>query len=708
MNRLFLLAFLGLVISGVSCSKRDSLNETGPDGKDVVPIKLVLESSASVTLGFGETALIRVRALYLDDQPAANAQVDFAIVGTAGGSSLLVGAARAGTDGRVQNQVAAGADKTTYDVVISAAGATAIKVRVQVDGIYEGGLRVRFTYAGLVTLGDIITRVHASAPCATLDLGNPPVVLAQTIANLVTAPQPTFQGLTEGLTYTVTATALGPTGQPVALGCVVSPPIVGRSTVQATVALSLMPESLVGTYDFGTRLHADEALPGQIGAVINELNGFFLDPANTLADYLVYYAVDLTGGDPTNPTELAEMEDDLGDAWTIFAVAFLGINDPDVDNDGKRLDDAVQLALLDQAPAWVETGLTAGGDITELVKNLTVGGKLHVTSVDGQGNFAGDWGWGDFVLQWRYGQGCALNDTCCGKRRFTASELGLAAVGADFTGTAVLRNVPGKIEYDFDVPAHKVELQIGNILLVGIEQLVLPPLTGENTLEGAAEAMFGCAAYPTETDPVICGCVRAGAWIDDNLGLGQPGLGEQLCHAAIDAAVGALEQQLLAITWNGSEDSYLMMSIDAILSDSDLDLQTDKLVGATAGTLYVDLDTAAFSGDITAELEAELCAADGDCAAYAACRPRQDVLDPCEGRLVCGLAVGSRIAGQTCTADNQCRSGTCLPAATGVPRTCLTVCEVSGDCGAGLSCVDDGATVTIATGRTMTVDACGP
>ncbi len=57
----------------------------------------------------------------------------------------------------MQNQIAAGADKTTFDVMISV-GDVSEKVTVAVDGDYDGSLRVRFQYTGLVTGGNTFLR----------------------------------------------------------------------------------------------------------------------------------------------------------------------------------------------------------------------------------------------------------------------------------------------------------------------------------------------------------------------------------------------------------------------------------------------------------------------------------------------------------------------------------------------------------------------
>ena len=138
----------------------------------------------------------------------------------------------------------------------------------------------------------------------------------------------------------------------------------------------------------------NEALPGTTGQIIANLDAFFSDPAQFLADQIVLQVANQTGSDP------ATVEGTLTLAWWTYAL-LNGIN-PDTDGDGQvALADAVTYGLLDRLPAWAVTGLNLGGDITSLITNMTVGGKLAISSVDPTGHLVGHWDWSEFLFRWR-------------------------------------------------------------------------------------------------------------------------------------------------------------------------------------------------------------------------------------------------------------------------------------------------------------------
>ena len=94
----------------------------------------------------------------------------------------------------------------------------------------------------------------------------------------------------------------------------VAPAIVAHSTVSSTVALTLRPTAVVGTYDFGSELHLDEALPGNIGSVVSDLENFFVDPANVLAAQLVKGVASVIG------MSESDVKAALSASWTLYAL----------------------------------------------------------------------------------------------------------------------------------------------------------------------------------------------------------------------------------------------------------------------------------------------------------------------------------------------------------------------------------------------------
>jgi hypothetical protein len=666
----------------VGCGS-DVLNGNG--GKtDLPPVKIIIESARALNLDFQEVAPIKVRVLNMDDSPAVEREIAFAIVGTAGGSRLALSTAKTDADGRITDNLTSGDDKTTYQVMVSEVTAETQAVDVTVDGIYKGELKIRFQYSGLIPLQEVSVRVHEGAlNCTVVDAVHPPVSVA---SGVVASPASvaSFTGLRDGVIYTATATARGRSGDAAATGCVVAPVILGRSSVSVTMPLKLFPERFLGSYDFRTKLHTNEALPGSAGEIISDLNDFFLDPANLLADQLMTFVTAQTGV-----------------SRLVFESVLRVAGVTDADGDGGVIDDAIQTELLDSMPPWFADGLTVGGDVTSVVTNMTVGGKLQIVTVDAAGNFTGNWGWNDFLFTWRYGLGCNPSNACCpgGRHRYSGDDMHLEPVAAEFSGTLTQRANPSAIEYNMVVADHKLSIQYGRLLWFVLENVILPPLTDQNTLVGAIESLFGC----DPAQPTVCGCARVGAWIEDQVGIAN--VGTAICGSAIAAISAQFEMALTDLTWNGSDNSYFTMGIDGVLADADLDLRTDKITGGVSGKLHLDDSSSDFTGDLFGDIERRACLKDAVCTAYEACRAAVDVLDDCAARLVCMPRVGDRVAGQNCSAQSQCKSGVCL--GTGVTATCFTTCEQNADCPSALACGQEAADVTVTPTVSLTANACG-
>jgi hypothetical protein len=380
----------------------------------------------------------------------------------------------------------------------------------------------------------------------------------------------------------------------------------------------------------------------------------------------------------------------------------------DVNGDGRvTIGDAVQGAVIGNLPPWVTSGLMIGGDVTSIMTNLTVGGKLQIVTADAAGNFTGNWAWNDFLFTWRNGEvpACDITDACCDRHPYSGETIGLSPVEAAFTGTLTRRSNPSAIEYNMVVPDHKLSIEYGQLVWFVLENVILPQVTGvpNVTMPEAIELLFGC----DPVHPTVCGCDRVGAWIDDKLAwLGlPPGTGAPVCDLTVTAISEQFEQALVGLTWNGTETSYFMMGIEGVLADADLDLRTDKLTGGVSGKLYLDGSSSDFTGDLYGDMERRACLKDGVCTAYEACRAGVDVLNDCEGRLVCMPRVGDRVAGQNCSAQSQCKSGVCL--GTGATATCFTTCDQNADCPNALACGQLSVNITVTPTVVLTANACG-
>lgn len=691
--------------SALACSKDPLRSSDNPKGEDMRPVRLELQSPASVSLGFVQFADIKVKAVFADDgSPVRDRQINFVATGNPGGSTLTGASLVTDVNGTVQNRVTAGNSRTSFTIVVSTQNAAEVSVQIVVDGTYKGSLRVQYSYSEVIPLHDLTTRIHANAPaCSSINLSNPPANAGVKVAASSTG-HVLFENLNEGAIYTVTVSALGPGGNVVATGCKTAAAIPSGGTTTVTVPLDLGAPEFVGVYDFSTKLHTNEALPGELGQTIALIDRYLQDPANALAQDL--YAEAAAEGISQNAID--------------FALIFGGIDDDD--DDDMYLDDMLEAQVFTRLPQWMQDGITIGADVTNLMTNLTVGGSFEIKTASAAGaadtyDLTGRWEWHDFLFRWRLNQGCSMNDGCCGREQFSGEQLGIVPVGADFSGSAARdRGVTTHLEFDLNVPSHRLDLQYGKLVLALLNHVVFPSIAGQNSFACTMEALMGCDGPGTfvcgGASTGVCGCATVGAWLSDSTnGFISESIGTSICQVALLAAESEIEDRLEALTYNGDDDTYFMADIVGLISDSDKDLQTDVVDAGNVASLYVDASAnpvpTSFTGDMFAEIERTACTSDAACSAGNSCQVRRDVLDDCEGRTVCVPRVGPGAAGQACTQGSQCGTGVCIGATSTVQGKCFATCGSDSDCPGSMSCGIDAVDVSIGTAVSVSVNACG-
>ena len=137
--------------------------------------------------------------------------------------------------------------------------------------------------------------------------------------------------------------------------------------------------------------------------------------------------------------------------------------------------------------------MSIGGDVTDLVNNLRVGGKMDIINATAEGQLSGNWGWDDFLFTWRYGQECDFTNTCCGRTTYSGAEVGLEPVAADFSVRrcrSASEAGDTELAFDLSIDEHRLGLQYGTIILFTLNEFVLPELTGQDNLACAAESLF--------------------------------------------------------------------------------------------------------------------------------------------------------------------------------------------------------------------------
>lgn len=699
-----------LAIPLAACGKDDKLNGAGdPSGLDRPnrAVALTIETPQTISLGLEEPTAIVARVTYVDDgAPAEGRPVKFSISGNSGGASIP-SSVTTGQDGRVQNQLTTGTNRTTFSVVVTTPQADGQgsdprqEIVVDVDGTYRGKLQVKFTYAQPVAVGQISTRIHqGSLNCPGVTWPTQPAGVATQMATGV-ADQPIFESLTEAQVYTVTASALGLGGNQVAVGCAVAPAIIGRGTVQVTVPLNLRPVKIVGEYDFGARLDLADALPNQVATIVDEVADFFDNPAQFLAEKLEAVLMN----------QLNMSQSTVRGMFLTYA-SFSGNPAYQTTNQLTAIEDVVRVELLNRAPAWVNSGLTIGGDLTDLLESFTAGGTLEIEEATPTGAISGNWNWSKFMFQWRLNQGCDVSNACCGREIYDGDDL--EPVGAEFEGTITRdTTVTDRIQYNLHINEHRLNIQYGNIIVFVIERIVLQAITGQSSFACAAESLFGCngsgsfvcGSANNNIAGNECGCGRVGAWLANTISIGglNQGAGASVCQLAVNGASSLGIGLLNDLAFGGVDNGHMTMTVDGIMADADKNLSTDLIEAGIAGNLVISTyPSGDFDGEMTADVARTACVSDGGCQAFETCQPKAHVLNDCAGRQVCVQRVGAKVGGQVCSNNNQCESGVCLAS-----HKCLEICEADTDCASGLSCGDTQILVPLSSEVSVPVFACG-
>lgn len=701
-------AMLVLLLAS-ACSEQEVLSDPGaPAGIDVPTrdVELLLETPSPMSLLFEERANVIARLVYVDNgNPVGQRPVSFALSGDTAGVTLGIQSATTGPDGRVSNSISAGVLRADLQILLSTTqrdGTVLTQyVDVVIDGVYRGGLRVGFEYSDVVPLPELHTRLHQGAlDCDTLRFSALPPSLAEKFSTNVDGTI-LFQSLEESKFFTLSVEAKGPAGNTVAYGCQISDSIVGRSVVQATVPLKLEMVDLTGAYDFSTTMHLNETLPGIAGLVVDEVGNFFHDPAELMLRYLGLSLQQYVGLDPT-----------YWDMALLLAATAAGYSASDFESNEHMVAQFIYDGLLDRLPEWADDGMSIGGDVTDLVNNLQVGGIMNIASSQADGQLNGGWDWDDFLFTWRYGQDCDFTNTCCGRTTYSGQEMGLAPVGAQFEGKATARPVEAgasEITFDLSIDEHRLGLQYGSIILFALQEFVLPELTGQDNLACAAESLFGCedgGEFVCGGQNIgVCGCDRVGEWLAGGLSGFvdlDPSMGSAVCDMAIVGVSTYLENQMQELAWYGTSDGYLMMSVDGTISDTDLDLKADTIIAGALGSLNLGSVQTGYSSDVFGDMQRVACIRDEDCEASQTCQARRQVLDACAGRQVCAQRIGEKSGGQTCDRNDQCASGSCLESG-----ICFAACESDNDCDGALSCLTDFTVIAIDDTATLPVNACG-
>jgi len=460
--------------------------------------------------------------------------------------------------------VAGEVGEVLYTTELSGEDAEPAVLDIDVHDPPAGTLKVKLQYDGPITIKNVKVRVlHGFKTCADYNPVHPWVEGLdgeKTVTGVDSVP--TFSPLLTAETYLVFATAeKKDSGHLAASGCTdavhIKPDEQGETVV--TLNLYVLTLNPAGTYDTVNHFDFTDAIPGQAGEIISFVVDLFYDPGKIIIDLIKELIAQYVG------------------SW-ITDIAFSLFED--------ALADVVTNWLLNNSPDFIQDFFVVGQDLVQIVKNVELTSLLVLSKLTNDYYFQGIQNWVGINLYWKLG--CDPDDPGydeCGKYPFSLEELQDSDVPIDliqgqFTG--MIANYDNLI-----IDTHKIDLNYGKLILFVINEILLPAISGYNSLEDLLYSIIDCQSV---ADGIIGDVLSAIGIDEDDV--------EGACTSVVSFIVSPIEELISGLTF----DSKLRIHGKCIMLDEDDDLLVDRLLeGRWWGHVEMGGDEGAeFEGDFEA------------------------------------------------------------------------------------------------------------
>lgn len=263
--RSFLL--VGVMACSAACGGEDMVASAMLAPNDQAPTtSLVIQDSAGIDVVAGTTQALRVRYVGLpNQQPLADAVVEFGLTGAADGASLQSALATTDAHGFAEMTLVAGGTVAAFRVRASAEGATPVYFDVNVVAAQRPALTIDVTYDGQRPIETRSVSILDNMKCEQFAQRNNSADVK--VAYMVAAPEQSIdykEQLGAGRTYAVVAWGSDATNSKLATGCVAFTAPVTDDADQAAVTLTVplhdLKLDLAARYAVSLTLDAHAAL----------------------------------------------------------------------------------------------------------------------------------------------------------------------------------------------------------------------------------------------------------------------------------------------------------------------------------------------------------------------------------------------------------------------------------------------------------------
>jgi len=461
----------------------DELPVAGVSGDPSRPSTRVLVAAGDTEKTVPINGEVELGVLLFDQDGAmvTGEMVSFEIIDDAGEATLAAGRTLSDMNGFARVNFYAGPDVRDYQVEVRhAEAAQVVRFEISALDLPSGDLRVRFDYQGPVELDQLeVYLVPRPTWCDAPYYLAPPdeVVLSQNGLSVHDSFE--ARGLLAGERFAVVARArTAQSGSLAAAGCTGDIRINEDESRQVTVSLLLLPLDPSGNYEVINHFDFTDAIPGQVGEVINNLVRFF--------------------GDANNEREIGGIIFDVVDRLAREAAGSIGGLVIDlirgwVEDDLNRL---INEYIDNDGPEWLRDFFTIGTDLISVVSNMEVISEINLTKARSDGTFDGSQNWIGLAFYWRLPCDDAPPEDECGRYAFTMDDVvenasGINLVFGQFTGRIHSYN-QGVINL------HNMDLQYGRLILFVLNQIILPEIAnGATSISDALLHLANCPGFAT-------------------------------------------------------------------------------------------------------------------------------------------------------------------------------------------------------------------
>ena len=522
-----------------------------PDGENYADAEemtreIILLHDLSVPEQVIVTQELPIRAKLLDyelDGPASNALVQYTIVENDGEGDATLSSYQAYTDADGEVVITFRSNfksQVNYTVELFSEGAQPVYLDIYVTDVPRGDIRVDVAYEGPIPIKNVHVRLlPGNFSCGQFKATNVPggVLGDATLLGLGGDDSVAFDNLPADQKFTIVATALSPNDSLAAAGCVDGVLVMPGTENKVTMTMYLLVLNPAGYYDTTNIFDFTDAIPGELGELIDSVVLLFNNPGKFLIDQVKGLVANFIG----------EVVTDI--AFSLFEDALANI---------------VTDWMLNESPDWIQDIFIVGQDLTQIVNNLELQATLIISKLSNDYYVQGVLLWDGIVLYWKLGcpkDGEPGFDPECGKNEFTLedfqnTEFPMDIVEGKFTG----------LIHDFDqldIDNHTIKISYGKLIIFVLNEMILKTLTGQNNLTDALLAFINCGSIASSFSNGIL----------DGIGVSEGDI-EDFCTDAIVF----LATPVTLLLGSLAVDSQLRLSGKAILIDENSDLKVDKIV----------------------------------------------------------------------------------------------------------------------------------